>query len=151
LTGVIADWFVRRGFNLLSVMIFFVLLYMASQVGIVMGITNEFMLPLWFVFGMLGQVAILAYPWLASQFGAAQSGRAHTAANLAIFGAAFTLQYVIGAVIEQFPTTASGAYAPASYQVALGATLVLQLLALAWYFVNFRLFRAAAGERSTAP
>ncbi|MEM7748856.1 MAG: MFS transporter [Pseudomonadota bacterium] len=151
LTGVVADWFVRRGFNLLSVMIFFVLIYLASQIGIVTGIANELMLPVWFVFGMLGQVAVLAYPWLAIQFGAAQTGRAHTAVNLAIFGAAFTLQYVIGAIIEQFPSTASGAYAPEAYQTALGATLVLQLLALAWYFVNFQLFRNASVERSTDP
>ena len=143
LTGVVADWFVRRGVKLLNVMIFFMLLYLSSQVGIVLGINNEFMLPLWFVFGMLGQVAILAYPWLATQFGAAQSGRAHTAANLAIFGAAFGLQYVMGAIIELFPAATTGGYPPHSYQVAFGVTLLLQLLALAWYFLNLRLLNSA--------
>ena len=34
------------------------------------------------VFGMSGQLAILAYPWLSSRFGAALSGRANTAMNL---------------------------------------------------------------------
>ena len=96
-------------------MIFFTLLYLSSQVGTVLRINNDFMLPLWFVFGMHGQVALLAYPWLATQFGAAQSGRARTAANLAIIGAAFSLQYAIGATIELFPAAASGGYPPHSY------------------------------------
>ena len=93
---------------------------------------------------MLGQVAILAYPWLATQFGEAQSGRARTAAALAIIGAAFSLQYAIGATIEWFPAAASGGYPPHPYQVAFGVTMLLQLLVLAWYFLNLRLLKTAS-------
>ena len=136
LTGFVADWCVRRGMKLLSVMMFFLLVYIASQIGIVLGVTNAFMLPMWFIFGMLGQVVVLAFPWFASHFGAAQSGKAQTAVNLVIFGSAFALQYVIGAIIEQFQTTAAGSYDPLSFQVAFGATLALQLIALVWYWMN---------------
>ncbi len=142
LTGVVADGLVRRGANLLSVMMFFLLAYIGSQVGIVLGMTGDFLLPQWFAFGMLGQAAILAYPWLATHYGAAQSGKAQTAVNLTIFGAAFALQYVIGAIIEQFPATASGSYDPQSFQVAFGAALALQVVALVWYWINSSLFRS---------
>ena len=85
---------------------------------------------------MLGQTAVLAYPWLASHYGAAQSVKAQTAVNLAIFASAFALQYLIGAIIEQFPTTSSGSYDPLSFQVAFGTTLALQAVALVWYWIN---------------
>ena len=102
------------------------------------------MLPLLFVSGILGQGAILAYPWLATRFGEAQSGRARTAAAFAIIGAAFSLQYAIGATIELFPAAASGGYPPHSYQVAFGVTMLSQLLVLAWYFLNLRLLNTAS-------
>ncbi len=136
LTGWVADWMLRRGVSLISTMMFFLLLFIASQVGIVLGWTGAAMLPLWIAFGMLGQTAILAFPWLTSHFGAARSGRAQTAANLVLFSTAFALQFAIGAIIERYPRTADGGYAPESYTAAFGAAFVLQLLTLAWYLVN---------------
>ncbi len=141
LTGTLADWLVRRGVNVLIVMMGFMVAYLASQFGIVAGITNQMMPVMWFVFGMLGQVAILAYPWLASHFGARRSGRAHTAANLLIFAMAFGVQYAIGAIIERFPPAANGGYDLQSYQVSFGAALGLQLIALVWYLINIGAFR----------
>ena len=135
-TGSIADWLVRRGVSLLNVMLGFVLLFMASQVGIVIGLTNALLMPQWFVFGMLGQVSVLAFPWLASYFGVARSGRAQTAANLLIFGMAFVMQYAMGAIIELFPERADGGYSLVAYQYAFGAALALQVLALLWYLAN---------------
>jgi len=101
-------------------------------------------LPMWVVFGMTGQVAVLAYPWLSSYFGAALSGRANTAVNLPLFLTAFGAQYAIGAIIDLFPTTASGGYDPAGYQVGFGVLLAAQLLALGWYLAGRRSLAAAA-------
>ena len=143
-TGVVADWLVRRGIGLLTVMMVFIGFYLAAQIGIVMGLTGELMPVMWFIFGMLGQAAILAYPWLATHFGAARSGRANTAANLLIFGTAFAVQYAIGAIIETFPPGADGGYDTRSYQVAFGAALGLQFLTLFWYIVNIGAFRGKA-------
>ena len=92
---------------------------------------------------MTGQVAILAYPWLSSHYGAALSGRANTAMNLLIFGAAFGVQYAIGAIIDRFPQTADGGYSPQGYQVAFGAFFVVQLLALGWYLLGRSALRTA--------
>ncbi|MEZ5856396.1 MAG: hypothetical protein R3D67_17205 [Hyphomicrobiaceae bacterium] len=92
---------------------------------------------------MTGHTAVLAYPWLASYFGASRSGRANTAVNLLLFGAAFLVQYAVGWVIDLYPPTASGGYAPAAYRTAFSTVLGLEILALLWYFANLRRLRAA--------
>lgn len=141
-SGAIADWFVRRGISELTVMVGFLVAYFLAQAGIVFEL-HEARLLVWFVFGMSGQVAVLAYPWLAARFGAAQAGRANTAMNLLLFLAAFAIQYAIGAVIELFPPAGEGRYAPRSYQVAFGIFLGVQLVCFAIYLANRRLFRRA--------
>lgn len=140
LTGSVADWFVRRGIGLLTVMMGFMAFYLAAQIGLVLQWT-DYALPLWLLFGMLGQVAILAYPWLASHFGSALSGRAHTAVNLMIFACAFLAQYAIGAIIELYPQVSANAYAPEAYRMAFGVFLVIQFAALAWFAVTARFIR----------
>ena len=75
LTSAVADWFVRRGVDLLTVMLGFIAVFLLSELAIVLQWTSLNLL-MWVVFGMTGQVAVLAYPWLASYFGAALSGRA---------------------------------------------------------------------------
>jgi hypothetical protein len=113
-------------------MLGFLLVFLVAELLIVLQLTalNPLM---WLLFGMLGQVAILAYPWLSSHYGAALSGRATTAMNLVIFLTAFGVQYAIGGIIDLFPPTAGGGYDPMAYQVGFGLVLVAQLLALAWY------------------
>jgi predicted MFS family arabinose efflux permease len=142
-TGAVADWFQRRGVSLLAVMLGFMSLYLAAQVGIVMQLT-AYSLILWLVFGMSGQVAILAYPWLAGHFGSTLSGRAHTAVNLLIFGCAFLAQYAIGAIIALYPTSARGGYDPQSYKTAFGAFLVVQFAALVWFVLTAHFIRKRA-------
>ncbi len=134
-SGAVADWFGRRGVHALTVMIGFVLLFIGSQIGLVLEWTQA-TVPLWIVFGMSGQAVVLAFPWLSTHFGEKLSGRANTAMNLLIFSSAFAVQYLIGRVIDLFPPTATGGYAPEAYQVALGFFGSLQIAALVWYFVG---------------
>ncbi len=144
-TGAIADWFARRGMSLLSVMVGFQLIYLAAQTGIVLQWT-DYALFLWLIFGMSGQVAILAYPWLASYFGSALSGRAHTAVNLLIFACAFIAQYAIGAIIELYPAPAGGGYPVKSYTTAFGAFLVIQVAAMIWFALTAGFIRKRANR-----
>ncbi len=141
-SGAIADWFVRRGVGLLTVMLGFLLASYGAQ-GVIIAEWAPAALPglttlAWMVFVMTGQAAILAYPWLSSYFGAALSGRANTAVNLLIFGTAFGVQYAIGAIIDLFPATAAGGYDPRGYQLGFGVFLAAQLLALAWLLLGWR-------------
>ena len=85
---------------------------------------------------VLVRPCVLAFPWLSVHFGEKLSGRANTAMNLLIFSSAFGIQYVVGRIIDLFPPTSSGGYAPEAYQVALGAFTAMQVAALLWYFVG---------------
>ncbi len=149
LSGAVADWFIRRGVHILSVMNGFLVVFLFSEALIILQI-ESLILPSWLLFGMTGQLAILAYPWLSSYYGVALSGRANTAMNLLIFMSAFGTQYFIGAVIELFPTTAGGGYAVEGYQLGFGLCLGAQILGLIWYFQGFAALRARSSRGADA-
>jgi MFS family permease len=134
-SGALTDWLVRRGVGILTVMLGFLIVFMTAQ-ALIITAWPPVRLIAWLLFGMSGQVAILAYPWLSSHFGAALSGRANTAMNFVIFLAAFVTQYAIGAIIDTFQKTATGGYDPHAYRVAFGIFLGLQVVALIWYLAN---------------
>ncbi|MEM7025319.1 MAG: MFS transporter, partial [Pseudomonadota bacterium] len=148
-SGIVADWLGRRGVDLLTVMLGFLVLFFVSQVMIVLELTS-LTLPMWILFGMFGQVAVLAYPWLSAHYGAALSGRANSAVNLLLFLTAFAVQYAIGVVIDLFPTTAEGNYSPEAYRWGIGVFLALQLAALAWYLAGHRALLAAGNPEPTS-
>ena len=131
-TGIVADRLVKRGVGVLTILLSFIVMFLLAQSMLLLG-QSVLTGPAWILFGMLGQVAILAFPWLASHFGAARSGRASTAMNLVIFSSAFALQAGIGAVIDLYPRSPGGGYAPEGYRTAFGACLALELLTLGWY------------------
>lgn len=139
-SGIITDFFKRRGWTELDVMLGFLTSFLIAQILILIDIPAIRTL-VWLVFGMSGQVAILAFPWLSSHFGAALSGRANTAMNLLIFSMAFISQSAIGAIIDMFPRTSAGGYPVQAYTVAFGIFLALQLAALALYLANRKLYR----------
>lgn len=134
-SGAIADWFLRRGVDSLTVMMGFLAVFIASQILIVID-WLPLRTPAWIVFGLAGQTAILAYPWLSSYFGTALSGRANTAMNMLIFSAAFAIQSAIGAIIDLFPRSAGGSYPVIAYQVSFGVFIALQAIAFLWYWAN---------------
>ncbi len=145
-TGFVADALMRRGVGVLTIMLWFVLTFLASQALILLDVAG-FAAPAWIAFGMLGQVAILAFPWLSSHFGAAVSGRANTAMNLVIFMAAFAIQAAIGWVLDLYPQDASGAYPATAYRTAFGACLAVEVAALAWFLANWRRYGARAATQ----
>ena len=135
LTGYVADWLGRKGVGLLTTMTGFVLVFMAIQLAILF--EPVALTPVaWFAFGMFGQAGILAYAWLAQYFGVELAGRSNGCLNTLVFGVAFISQYVIGAIINQWPVMASGGYEPVAYQVSFGVFLVLQAVALAWFMLK---------------
>jgi predicted MFS family arabinose efflux permease len=145
LSGAVADWFQRRGVHILTIMNGFLFALLVAEALIIFPIPGLTMLA-WLVFGMTGQVAVLAYPWLSSYFGAALSGRANTTMNLLIFGTAFATQYAIGEVIDLFPGNAEGGYDPKGYQVGFGACLAVQLVTMVWYLSGFRSLKQASAR-----
>lgn len=141
-SGAAADRMMRRGISALDVMLVFMIVFLLAQGLIILDVLR---LPVWIMFGMLGQVAILAFPWLSGYFGAALSGRATSAMNLMIFVAAFVAQWAMGAIIDLYPRTATGGFPPEAYRAAFGTFLALQVAGLLFYLpVRSRLI---AGKR----
>jgi predicted MFS family arabinose efflux permease len=148
ISGAVADWLGRRGVSLITVMLGFLSVFFLVQIAIIAGVPGLDAV-LWSLFGMCGQVAVLAYPWLSSYFGVKLSGRSNTAANLLMFLCAFLMQYAIGLVLDLWPRTAAGGYPTEAYSVALGGTLAVQVVAYLWYLLNRpRVLAAEAAMRA---
>ena len=84
-------------------------------------------------FGFFGTSANLSYAVLSQTFPRELAGRVNTALNLLVFVGAFVMQWGLGAVIGLWPAT-SGGYAPLGYSTAFGVVLILQIVALGWYW-----------------
>ena len=56
------------------------------------------------------------------------SGRVATAINALTLTCAFVLQAAIGAILDQWPRTASGGWDPHGYSVAMALSVGLQVL-----------------------
>jgi len=91
---------------------------------------------LWVLFGIFGTTGIIPYAVLSQSFPLQLSGRVNTAMNLLVFVSAFSVQWGIGAVINMWPGTAGGGYAPPGYQAAFAMMLSLQLLAMLWFILG---------------
>ncbi len=113
-------------------MSFFILV----QLGIVLGYANE--IPaLWLLFGFFGTIGILMYAVLSQHFAKEIAGRVNTTINLMVFVSIFALQSLSGAIINLWTQSSNGAYPAGAYQSAFMMFLVLQVLALLWYFYSW--------------
>jgi len=133
LSGIIADLLARRGIDLLVTMIAGLLVNFLCMGGIIFGFAGPF-LAVWLLYAVTGQVVALVYAHLSRVLGKDLAGRSNTGVNFLVFSAAFMSQSGIGWVIDRFPQTATG-YDPAGYRAGFGLLLMLQILALAWFFV----------------
>jgi predicted MFS family arabinose efflux permease len=88
---------------------------------------------LWILFGVFGTTGIIPYAVLSQSFPLHLTGRVNTALNLLVFVTAFSAQWGIGAIINLWPGTADGGYAPPGYQAAFAMMLLLQLISVLWF------------------
>jgi len=130
LLGIITDRCSRRGIEPEAVAVSGMGLFMLVQGAI---ITLNQVVPiviLWMLFGFFGNSGIISYSVLSKRFPKHMAGRANTALNLLVFVMAFAGQWGIGVVINLWPATANGGYAPASYRAGFGLMLALQAAAM---------------------
>lgn len=95
------------------------------------------------VYGFFGTAASLNYAVLTQGFPARLAGRVNTSVNLAIFVAAFAIQWGLGAVIGLWPAE-DGRWPAEAHQVALSIPVALTAAALAWFMAGAR--TSAAGS-----
>lgn len=97
----------------------------------------------WTSYAFFAGAPFMGYAILAQQAPPELAGRANASLNLVMFVASFTVQSAVGAIIDQFPKTASG-YAPQGHATALGLCLMLEIAAFVWVlYTQFWRRRAA--------
>ena len=131
LLGVVADRLRRRGVKTELVLVSTLGVSMTAQAGLLL----QWPLPsyvLWGTIAAAGAATVLSFAILTEYFPKEISGRANAALNLLHVGGAFVLQSATGLLIEQWPEV-HGTYPAEAHQVAMAATLALQLSALAWF------------------
>jgi len=130
--GAVAERLGRVGVRPINVAIVGMSAFALVQLCLVLQWT-EMTVPLWMLFGFFGTTGILPYAVLPQGFQPEMTGRVITGMNVLVFGAAFSAQWGIGAIIDLWPVTSTGGYNPAGYQAAFGVILAVQVAGLIWY------------------
>jgi len=137
LSGAIADRLGRRGIAPEKVAAVGMITFMLSQIIMLFPIPSIATL-YWLSFGFFGAACILPYAVLSQYFPTRLIGRVNTTLNLMVFMAAFSAQWGIGVIINFWPETANGGYAPEGYQAGFGIMIVLQIIAAIWFGISGR-------------
>lgn len=145
--GTLADRLARRGVPPVRVAAGGMGAFLLVQLLLV-GQWPALTVPLWLGFGLFGTSSILPYAVIAQGFPRHLAGRANTALNLPVFIAAFVAQWLTGAIIGLWPTVA-GHYRPAGYRAGFGLLLLLQCLAVLWFWWSGR--RSPPGKSPAGP
>ena len=108
-------------------------LFIVAELALVLRIPLPSLLP-WSIVSIAGAATVLSFAVIADYFPNEFAARANGALNLLHFGWAFTMQYGIGLVVEQWPSQ-DGHYPVAAYQAAFGLCLALQAATLVWFAI----------------
>jgi MFS family permease len=131
-------------------------LFIVAELALVLRIPLPSLLP-WSIVAIAGAATVLSFSVIADYFPKEFAARANGALNLLHFAWAFTMQYGIGLVVEQWPSQ-DGHYPVAAYQVAFGLSLALQATTLVWFAIPwlgmfgkhfFFLFAPPSAERDS--
>lgn len=132
--GALAARLAHRGVSPIRIAVAGMTISILAQAALGLNLV-ETHLPVWAAFGFFGTAGILPYAALSQRFPAHLAGRVNTALNLLVFVLAFAGQWGMGAIIQLWPSTAGGGYAPEGYRAAFLSVFALQAAALAWYAV----------------
>lgn len=131
--GAAAQRLSRLGIKPIAVAVAGMTAFMITQGLLIIEVT-AWARTVWVLFGIFGTTGIIPYAVLSQSFPLHLSGRVNTGVNLLVFICAFAAQWGIGAIINLWPGTAAGGYAPPGYQAGFAMMLCLQVLALLWFF-----------------
>ena len=148
LLGMAADRLRRRGLKTELVLASTLGASISAQVALVSGWPIP-SLVLWSVIAAAGAATVLSFAILSEYFPKEMSGRANAALNLLHVGAAFVLQSATGLIIGQWPEV-RGSYPAEAHQLAMGASIGLQLVAFAWFALPSRLVPVPAVARAAS-
>lgn len=130
--GTLTERLSRAGIRPIMVAAAGMAVFMVMQALVILEVT-AWVLPLWILFGVFGTTGIIPYAVLSQSFPVHLSGRVNTAVNLLVFVTAFAAQWGIGSVINLWPVSGAGGYAPEGYRAAFSVMLGLQVVASIWF------------------
>jgi MFS family permease len=131
LLGTIAGRLRRTGIKTEWVLASTLMASMAAQAVLVLRCPVPSLL-VWPVIAAAGAATVLSFSILGEYFPKEMSGRANAALNLLHLGSAFVLQSATGLIVGQWPES-RGTHPAEAHELALAATLALQLAALGWF------------------
>lgn len=131
LVGTATQVLERRGIPPLATCGGAMALFVAVQIALAFGsIRGSYLL--WAAFGFLGSTGTVAYSIFARSFPLGMVGRVNTLLNLAMFCAAFAMQWGVGLILDRWPAGQPGHYLPEGYAWALGSFAALQAVSILW-------------------
>jgi len=136
LTGQLASFLHRRGFDAMTVPNIAIACLLLIQTLLILRLSSDTLVigPLWFLFSFLSAAGPAGYAAVGQRFPPELAGRVGTAINFSMLVVVFFLQNAIGWILDLWPRTASGGWAPEGYGWAMGLTLVLQVMTFVWMF-----------------
>ena len=133
LSGQLASLLQRRGRSAMLVPQVLIFLMMAVQIGFLMQPESPWVVTfLWSVLPLVASASAPGYAAIAQLFPVEQTGRVSTAINTLVLGGAFALQSIIGWILDLWPRVAGGGWDRRGYAWAMGLSLALQTVAIAW-------------------
>jgi MFS family permease len=151
LLGAIADKLRRLGVRPHTILATTAVLFIGMQLALILKLPMPSVV-IWSVIAGTGAATVISYSILAEYFPKEISGQANSALNTFHIGGAFIIQAGIGMIVGHW-TGEVGHYPAIAYKIAIGANLVLQVLALAWFVAPRTLIaqgRPRASTRSLA-
>jgi len=136
-SGIVAGALVKRGISHFATSTSAIVLFVGVLAALALGggALPFGPLPWWCAFAFLGTYVIVYYPVLTRTFPLELSGRVTTSLNFLMFSAVFAVQWGIGMVLDLWPRTDAGGYAPEGYAAAFGVCVALLLAGLTWLAV----------------
>ncbi len=131
--GTLGERLSRLGIRLETTAGIGMLLFMGVQTLIIIMPPDGYITITWMAFGFFGTTGIIQYAVLSQRYPKKLAGRVNTAMNLLVFISAFSLQYLIGAIIELSPQQIANHYPAESYRSAFSVILALQVVAYLWF------------------
>jgi predicted MFS family arabinose efflux permease len=131
LLGTLADRLRKRGITTEVLLAVFGMIFMLAELALVLRVPLPPILP-WSVVSIVGAATVLSYAIIADYFPVEIAARANGALNLLHFGWAFTVQYGIGLIVNQWASQ-DGHYPMIAYQTAFGLNLTIQAAAVIWF------------------
>ena len=135
LLGIIVNQMRRQGVQAQVILGCVAGLLIAAQIALI----GNFPVPaliIWCVIASAGAATVISYSAIAELFPKEMSGQANAVLNTLHIGGAFVIQTSIGLVISHW-TMNGGHYPVIAYKTAFCANLIIQAIALGWFFVPF--------------